>query len=72
MKPTACATCLPSRPSPKAIWRPWNGWKPLAGSIATRMIFSGVRAATSSISTPPSVEAIRVTRAAPRSITTPR
>ena len=62
MKATALPTCLPSRPSPKAIWRPWNGWKPIAGSIATLMIFSGVRAATSSISTPPSVEAMKVTR----------
>ena len=34
----------------------------MAGSIATLRIFSGCLAATSSISTPPSVEAMRVTR----------
>ena len=72
MKATARLTWRPSRPRPKAIWRPWNGWKPMAGSIPTFRIFSGVRAATSSISTPPSAEAIRVTREVARSITTPR
>ena len=65
---TALLTCLPSGPSPKAIWRAWNGWKPVAGSIATLRIFSGCCAATSSISMPPSVEAMMVTREVARSI----
>ena len=42
------------------------------GSIATRMIFSGCLAATSSISMPPSVEAITVMREVRRSISMPR
>ena len=39
--------------------RAWNGSMPLAGSTATLRIFSGECAATSSISTPPSVEPIK-------------
>ena len=61
-----------SSPRPNAIWRPWKGWNPIAGSIATLMIFSGVLAATSSMSTPPSVEAMRVSREAARSISAAR
>ena len=45
---------------------------PLAGSMATRMIFSGLCAATSSISMPPSVEAITVTRPVARSTSSER
>ena len=45
---------------------------PLAGSMATRMIFSGLCAATSSISMPPSVEAITVTRPVVRSTSSER
>ncbi len=45
---------------------------PVAGSIATLRIFSGVRAATSSISMPPSVEAMTVMRLVARSISMPR
>ena len=52
--------------------RAWNGSIPLAGSTATLRIFSGERAATSSISTPPSVEPINVTRPVSRSISRPR
>ena len=46
--------------------------KPETGSIATLTIFSGCLAATSSISTPPSVEAMKVTREVARSSTAPR
>jgi hypothetical protein len=42
------------------------------GSTGSRRIFSGVRAATSSISTPPSADAITVTRLLARSSTSPR
>ena len=47
-------------------------FQPATGSIATLMIFSGCFAATSSISTPPSVEAMKVTREVARSMTAPR
>ena len=56
------------RPSPKASRRAWNGDSPAAGSIASRTIFSGARAASSSISMPPSAAAISVIRPVPRSI----
>ncbi len=72
MNATALPTSLPLRPRPKASSRPWNGMKPVTGSIATLMIFSGCLAATSSISTPPSVEAMKVTREVARSSTAPR
>ena len=42
------------------------------GSIAVVRIFSGVSAATFSISTPPSVEAMNTTRWLARSTTAPR
>jgi hypothetical protein len=72
MKATAFLTCLPSRPSPKASWRPWKGWKP--GHRIDRHLddLLGVFAATSSISMPPSVEAMKVMREVARSITAPR
>ena len=49
-----------------------QGMKPIAGSIATLRILSGVLAATSSISMPPSLEAMIVIRLVARSISTPR
>ena len=48
--------------------RAWNGWIPVAGSMAILWIFSGVLAATSSMSMPPSVEAMIVIREVARSI----
>ena len=49
-------------PSPNASLRAWKPARPTAGSIASRRIFSGVFAATSSISTPPSGDAMTSTR----------
>ena len=49
----------------------WVSVRPATGSIATLWIFSGVRAATSSISMPPSELAISVTRCEERSTTMP-
>ena len=46
---------------------PATACKPIAGSIASLRIFSGCFAATSSISMPPSVDAITVTRPVARS-----
>ena len=58
---TALLVSLPVRPRLKAILRHWKGVSPTSGSIASVKIFSGVVAATSSISIPPSVEAMTVT-----------
>ncbi len=52
--------------------RAWNGSSPKAGSISSVMIFSGVEAATSSISVPPSVEAITMLCDVERSSSTDR
>ena len=52
--------------------RAWYSRSPRNGSTATVMIFSGVLAATSSMSTPPSLEAITTTRRLARSSTMPR
>jgi len=71
-KQIAAAICLTSRPSPKASSRAWKPCIPVTGSIATRRIFSGCLAATSSISMPPSVEAMTVMREVLRSISMPR
>ena len=49
----------PVRPSALQIFRAWKSARPSPTSIGTRRIFSGVLWATVSISTPPSVEAIR-------------
>jgi hypothetical protein len=49
----------------------WASVNPATGSIATRCIFSGEWAATSSISMPPSELAISVTRCDARSTTMP-
>ena len=68
----AAPTCLPSRPRPKASRRAMYGIMPVAGSTLIIRIFSGVLAATSSISMPPSVDAIRVTDLVARSTTAPR
>ena len=46
MNLTAAPTCLPSSARPKAIRRAWWGWMPVAGSMSTVMIFSGVSEAT--------------------------
>ncbi len=72
MNRVAAATCLPSSASAKASFRAWKPCMPVAGSIATLTIFSGCAAATSSISMPPSVDAITVTRDVLRSISMPR
>ena len=47
--------------------RVWNGARPEAGSTVSVVIFSGVSTATSSIFTPPSVEAMKATRPESRS-----
>jgi len=60
-------TCLPERPRPKARPRAWKAEMPVAGSTETRRIFSGLCSATSSISIPPSVEAMIATRDVARS-----
>jgi hypothetical protein len=52
--------------------RTWYGMSPTVGSTATERIFSGVRAATSSISMPPSVEAMIASDSLARSSTMPR
>ena len=54
-----------------AIRRAWKGDNPITGSIVSLKIFSGVLAATSSISVPPSSEAINVIRSVARSMTKP-
>ena len=59
-------------PMPKASLRAWYACSPTAGSTLSRRIFSGARAATSSISTPPSAEAISAGRPVARSTTMPR
>ncbi len=69
---TALPACSGSSPRPKAILRPWKAWKPVAGSIHSLRIFSGFLAATSSISMPPSVEAIITGRSRDLSRTSPR
>ena len=58
---TNWSTCLSFSPSAKAILRAWNAATPITGSIGSVMILSGVLAATSSISMPPSVLAITAT-----------
>ena len=58
--------------SPKESFRAWYGMRPIAGSMYSLRIFSGVRAATVSISIPPSVDAIMTTRDTARSMTMPR
>ena len=64
--------CSPSKPSANARRRPWKAPRPPAGSTGALRIFSGVRAATSSISTPPSAQAISTGTPRARSTTMPR
>ncbi len=59
-------------PSANASSRAWNSQKPTAGSMVIRMTASGLLAARSSISIPPSREAITMTRSAARSTTMPK
>ena len=69
------AHCLARRPSSlsaEAIMRPWKALKPEAGSTVSVAIFSGVLAATFSMFTPPSVEAMNATRPEPRSTSSER
>ena len=60
--------------SPRALQtlRAWKSARPTPTSIGSRWIFSGVLAATVSISTPPSVEAISTGHLRLRSIARPR
>ena len=51
-----------SRPMPNASCRAWKLCSPVAASIETFLMRCGVSAATFSISTPPSVEAMNTTR----------
>ena len=57
----------PARPRPKPSLRAWKPETPEAGSMATFRIFSGWLCATSSISMPPSVEAMIMMREVSRS-----
>ena len=72
MKATALLIAACGSPMPKASLRAWNACNPTAGSMLSRRIFSGARAATSSISTPPSADAIIAGRPLARSTTMPR
>ncbi len=63
---------VPGMPIPNASLRAWNGCSPMPGSIASFRIRSGVFAATSSISMPPSADAMNVFLPVARSSTMPR
>jgi hypothetical protein len=54
------------------MFRAWYGISPSAGSTHSFRMSSGERAATVSIDTPPSVEAITTIRETDRSTTIPR
>ena len=69
---THCLTWPPVRPRAKATRRPWKSDSPEAGSTLKLTIFSGVEAATSSMSMPPSVEATKLMREVPRSTSSAR
>src|SRR5437868_508320 len=58
-------------PMASAISSASSSVRPCAGSMNTLRIFSGVLAATSSMSMPPSADAISTTRCVPRSTTMP-
>jgi len=68
---TAWPTCLPCRPMAKATLRAWKPSKPLSGAMGSLMIFSGVLAATSSMSMPPSLLAMSTGQPWARSTTMP-
>ena len=59
-------------PTPLASSSPCSAVRPVAGSTNTLMIFSGVEWATSSMSMPPSLEAMKATFWVPRSVTQDR
>jgi len=67
----AAASEASGMPMPRAMASAWASVRPATGSISTRWIFSGVCAATSSISTPPSLDAMRQIFCADRSRTRP-
>ncbi|CFN64089.1 Uncharacterised protein [Bordetella pertussis] len=69
------AAALPTEasgtPMPRASSAASASVRPAAGSTKTFRIFSGLCAATSSMSMPPSLEAMTHTRCVPRSVTMP-
>ena len=72
MNRSADRTVGPVSPSLAQSLRTWKLCRPAAGSKCSLKIFSGVSAATFSISMPPSLETISTGRAAARSSTMPR
>ena len=66
---TAWSTEPPVRPMAPAILRDCASVRPVSGSISSVMIFSGVLWATSSMSMPPSLDAMKATFCVPRSVT---
>ncbi len=68
-KATAFENASPSSPRPYAMERAWKPRRPNAGSISSIRILSGVVSATTSISVPPSVDAITMLRLVERSRT---
>ena len=69
---SARGACSEVKSSSYTRRRAWHGRSPASGSTAALRIFSGLRAATSSISTPPSAEAINTGMPMARSTTMPR
>src|SRR5918993_1013315 len=67
MSAAPCLNWSPARPSPNAMRRAWNGCRPRAGCVHSRMIRSGVFSATSSMSMPPAWEAMTTCVERPRS-----
>ena len=67
----ACGTEACGMPMPIAISSASASVRPSTGSMNTFLIFSGVLAATSSMSMPPSEDAISTTFCVPRSTTMP-
>src|SRR5882762_2826178 len=67
----ACGTLAAGMPIFAAIPSASASFSPVPGSMNTLWIFSGVFAATSSMSMPPSLEAMSATRCVPRSTTMP-
>jgi hypothetical protein len=67
---TACLVEAAGMPMPSASSFACASVRPTSGSANTLMIFSGVACATSSMSMPPSLEAIMATFWLARSVTT--
>ena len=68
----ALPTASPFSPRPKASLRAWKALKPSDGSIGSLRMRSGLFAATSSMSIPPALDAMKTGFSAPLSTTRPR